>query len=1024
MSTQTGSIIDNVSEPISNDNESDMSIIEQTPLGHPDLPKYKQWLGEALQRQYEEMGDLDDLQVALQTKKEAVDLTPEGHPDRADRLQSLAESFTDQYQRLRELDDIEAALQLNQEAVDLTPEGHPDRAGRLQSLAVSFTDRYRRQGELNDLGAALRLAQEAVDLTPGGHPDRAAHLTSLALTFKDQYQRLGDLDDLQAALRLDQEAVDLTPEEHPDRAYRLQCLAVSFSDQYHRLGDLNDLQAALQLDQEAVDLTPEGHPDRAGRLTGLALSLKDQYQRLGDLADLEASLWINQEAVGLMPKDHPDRRLGDLDDLEAALRLAQETVNLTPDGHPERAGRLQNLAVSFTDRYWKLGDLNYLEAALRLDEETVDLSPKGHPDRPGCLQHLAVSFRDRYKRLGDLNDLGAAINKFQEAVDLNPKDHPDKPDYLQSLALSLTDRYQRLGNLDDLEAALQHQQEALDLTPKSHPDRARHLQSLALSFKYQYRSLGDLDDLEAASLSLDQEAVNLTPDNHPNRAGRLQSLAVSYTDRYRRLRDIDDLESAYTHYTASFKIPSSTPERSWNEALNWASFAQEVQSSKCITAYLNAFNLLPEILWIGNLLSVRHEAIHCLNIEQVTSAAVKTCIDFSDLVSAVEIMEQGLGITFQQMLQLRTDLHQLPPDQAKKLQFLSSELYSGTPHHPRDVAMKRQNLLKEICQQPALQYFLLSKPYKELCHASRGGPVVILNSHPDHCDGILILHPTSDSDPVHVPFPNVTLDMLKSQQEALQGLFVFQHGIHNGRLWWLPTGAFTGLPLHASPPADQFIHSYTATLGSLLDGYSKKSSTAPKVGVVGVTDTGGGSNYLPGVEQEVKNILSIIPKEQIECLEGKQATVDAVKLQLHNCSWMHLACHGTQDVVDPTKSCLLLCGGNLEMETILRMPLKNAEFVFLAACQTAMGDAKLDNESFHLGGGFIAAGFRGAIGTMWSMNDSDGPVVAEVVYSHLFREGRQPQANDAAEALHLAVKELKERKVSYERWIPFIHMGI
>ncbi|KAJ7130549.1 hypothetical protein C8R44DRAFT_732063 [Mycena epipterygia] len=106
------------------------------------------------------------------------------------------------------------------------------------------------------------------------------------------------------------------------------------------------------------------------------------------------------------------------------------------------------------------------------------------------------------------------------------------------------------------------------------------------------------------------------------------------------------------------------------------------------------------------------------------------------------------------------------------------------------------------------------------------------------------------------------------------------------------------------------------------------------------------------------------------------------------------------------------------------MPLTNAEFVFLATCQTAMGDAKLVNESFHLGGGFIAAGFRGAIGTMWSMNDSDGPVVAEVVYSHLFWEGRQSQASDAAEALYLAVKELKARKVPYEHWIPFIHMGI
>ncbi|KAJ7883114.1 CHAT domain-containing protein, partial [Mycena leptocephala] len=208
------------------------------------------------------------------------------------------------------------------------------------------------------------------------------------------------------------------------------------------------------------------------------------------------------------------------------------------------------------------------------------------------------------------------------------------------------------------------------------------------------------------------------------------------------------------------------------------------------------------------------------------------------------------------------------------------------------------------------------------------------------------------------------------------------------RLWWLPIGAFTGLPLHASPPTDQFIHSYTATLGSLLDANAKtSSSTAPKFGVVGVTHTGsGGMNSLKGVKQEVEKILSIIKEPSVQCLEGQAATVDAVKLQLQNCSWVHLACHGKQDLGEPTKSHLLY-GGNLELETILQMPLPNAQFVFLAACQTAMGDAKLVNESFHLGGGLIAAGFR-------------------------------------AEALHQAVKELRKRKVPYELWIPFIHMGV
>jgi CHAT domain-containing protein len=234
-----------------------------------------------------------------------------------------------------------------------------------------------------------------------------------------------------------------------------------------------------------------------------------------------------------------------------------------------------------------------------------------------------------------------------------------------------------------------------------------------------------------------------------------------------------------------------------------------------------------------------------------------------------------------------------------------------------------------------------------------------------------------------------------------------------------------GLPFHACPPNNQFIHSYTVTLGSLLEDQKKSSLNSPTVGVVGVTHTGpAGANSLKGVAQEVKEILSVIPKPQVECVEGQQATVDAVKFQLQHCSWLHLACHGKQDLVEPTRSHLLLYGGSLELETILQMNLSHAQVVFLAGCQTAMGDNELVNESFHLSGGFIAAGFRGAIGTMWSMDDQDGPLVAKMVYSHLFRDGQHPRASDAAASLQFAVRELRNRGVPYERWMPFIHMGI
>ncbi|KAJ7212640.1 hypothetical protein GGX14DRAFT_85300 [Mycena pura] len=228
------------------------------------------------------------------------------------------------------------------------------------------------------------------------------------------------------------------------------------------------------------------------------------------------------------------------------------------------------------------------------------------------------------------------------------------------------------------------------------------------------------------------------------------------------------------------------------------------------------------------------------------------------------------------MLQLRPDVVALPPDEAEKLLNLSAQLYNGTTQDPIGIVDQRDKLLQNIRKSPGLEYFLRPKSYDVLCQASQGGPIAILNSHPNGCDAILIPNPSSE--PVHVPLPNVTPDILESQREKLkeslsrchvrtrdetpssrlfgcrenysqkpvqkcfeellhrlwtdvvEPIYVVlkTHGILKGRIWWLPTGAFTGLPLHASAPSDEFIHSYTATLGSLLDAYNKKPSTASK----------------------------------------------------------------------------------------------------------------------------------------------------------------------------------------------------
>jgi hypothetical protein len=64
------------------------------------------------------------------------------------------------------------------------------------------------------------------------------------------------------------------------------------------------------------------------------------------------------------------------------------------------------------------------------------------------------------------------------------------------------------------------------------------------------------------------------------------------------------------------------------------------------------------------------------------------------------------------------------------------------------------------------------------------------------------------------------------------------------------------------------------------------------------------------------------------------------------------------------------------------------------------------------------------------MHDSDGPEIAETFYGHLFRNADvnsnppvYPDLSESAHALHLAVSKLKS-KVSFARWVPFIHYGL
>jgi CHAT domain-containing protein len=164
-------------------------------------------------------------------------------------------------------------------------------------------------------------------------------------------------------------------------------------------------------------------------------------------------------------------------------------------------------------------------------------------------------------------------------------------------------------------------------------------------------------------------------------------------------------------------------------------------------------------------------------------------------------------------------------------------------------------------------------------------------------------------------------------------------------------------------------------------------------------------------------------------LEDAEATTDKVKTEMKARNWVHFACHGIQDADEPLKSGVHLHDGRLELLEIMREQISNPEFAFLSACQTSKGDLKLSDEVVHLAAGMLAAGYRGVVGTMWSISDMHGPEFATEFYKYLLAEkgSKGLDSTRAAYALDHAVRKVRESlgdgDAAFLTWVPYVHFG-
>jgi hypothetical protein len=97
------------------------------------------------------LGDIADLDRAIERQEISVALTPDGHPDKPIRLNNLGDSSRSRFASLGELADLDRAIERQEMTVALTPDGHADKPLYLNNLGASLRSRFHRLGELADL---------------------------------------------------------------------------------------------------------------------------------------------------------------------------------------------------------------------------------------------------------------------------------------------------------------------------------------------------------------------------------------------------------------------------------------------------------------------------------------------------------------------------------------------------------------------------------------------------------------------------------------------------------------------------------------------------------------------------------------------------------------------------------------------------------------------------------------------------------------------------------------------------------
>ncbi|KAG2092418.1 CHAT domain-containing protein [Suillus cothurnatus] len=904
--------------------------------------------------------------------------------------------------------------------------------------------------------------QSVLDQCPVGHPDHAAALTNLAYARLTCYIQ-NHLQDINTTTSLFRESLALHPQGHPDHALSLHDLIRALIWRYNKESTAIYIHESAQLCSKLLPLCPEGTYLHSIGVDGavdyvmnkLPIDTSDEgiHLRRNILELCPVGYQLHPRALDRLAEALRTRfeQCGNIDDIDETIQLRREAILLCPKGHSDRSSFLNNLALSLVIRFHNQGKPNDLDEAITLYEESLHLWPVGHKSRNFALDNLGGALVTRFNKRGDIDDITRAISLRCKALTLCPPGHPRRDTILSNLALVLKTKCDKSYVSKDLNEAIDQYRESHLLKQLDDPERHVTLYNLSSALCSHFTHTQKNGDVEEAIRHC-QEALASLPSLHPGFTERIR-VAIDWA----RQAEIYQHESALKAYQMCFELVDS-------HVMSRSSIFSRREAA---TAFHGAQSLPVDAASC---------ATHRDNLRQAVELLEQGCGQQWSLASRLRTPLEDLWSTNPQLAQRLSEL-------SKHLSHAQGSTDSTDPAAADRAATEYRRLtgqwkaaVAEIRNLRAFSRFLLPPSYEDLQAAARQGPVVILIASQYSCSAIIV--PTS-GDPHNVPLPSVSLTELNNLKDRFarairhvsvmgpkvphNDLIVLLRTVwneimlpiinvlenvlklnHHSRIWLCPTAAFTSIPLHVAHPfqinadgskepclEDLYICSYAPTLSALVRSRQMmKKRVTPSFATIGQGQPGTGKGKaLLAVDSKLELVHKLVPATAKRItISGDTATRAGALQALEENTWVHLACHGKQDPTQPYNSHFVMRDEHLTLLDIMEKDIPRAEFTFLSACHTAVGDEKTPDEVIHLAAGLQFSGFKSVIGMLWEVNDAVAKHVVEAFYKYMFMDlkdgnGVVMDCSRAAWALNCATHAVK-MKVPLEQRMVFIHIGV